>query len=269
VSTEPARSPEASWRTVRASVVRTGLGVGVASGAYALSVGALGVAAGLSIVQTCALSVLVFTGGSQFAFVGVVAGGGSPMSGAASAVLLGARNGLYGVRLVPLLGVRGGRRLVAAQLTIDESTAVALANEDRGRRAGRLGFWVTGLAIFLLWNLGTLVGAVVGSAVGDPRDYGLDAAAPAAFLALLAPRLRGRTEWTAAVLAAAVALVAVPLVPAGLPVLVAAGVPVVMVLRHREEPYVDAAEPDHHRVPEVSDGSEGSERHRSVEDGGR
>jgi predicted branched-subunit amino acid permease len=198
-----------------------------------------------------------------------VAGGGSPMSGAASAVLLGARNGLYGVRLVPLLGVRGGRRLVAAQLTIDESTAVALANEDRGRRAGRLGFWVTGLAIFLLWNLGTLVGAVVGSAVGDPRDYGLDAAAPAAFLALLAPRLRGRTEWTAAVLAAAVALVAVPLVPAGLPVLVAAGVPVVMVLRHREEPYVDAAEPDHHRVPEVSDGSEGSERHRSVEDGGR
>jgi len=103
VSSEPT---EPAWRTVRASVVRTGLGVGVASGAYALSIGALGVAAGLSIVQTCALSVLVFTGGSQFAFVGVVAGGGSPMSGAASAVLLGARNGLYGVRLVPLLGVR-------------------------------------------------------------------------------------------------------------------------------------------------------------------
>ena len=242
MSAEATGPAEPGWRPLRAAVLRTGLGVGVASGAYAVSFGALGVAAGLSIVQTCALSVLVFTGGSQFAFVGVVAGGGSPLSGAASAILLGARNGLYGVRLVPLLDVHGGRRLVAAQLTIDESTAVALANEDSGRRAGQLGFWVTGLAIFLLWNLGTLVGAVAGSAVGDPKDFGLDAAAPAAFLALLAPRLRGRTEWTAAVLAAAVAVVAVPLVPAGLPVLVAAVVPVVMVLRHRDQPYVDTSD---------------------------
>jgi len=242
VSAEATGAAEPGWRPLRAAVVRTGLGVGVASGAYAVSFGALGVAAGLTIVQTCALSVLVFTGGSQFAFVGVVAGGGNPLSGAASAILLGARNGLYGVRLVPLLDVHGGRRLVAAQLTIDESTAVALANEDSGRRAGQLGFWVTGLAIFLLWNLGTLVGAVAGSAVGDPKDFGLDAAAPAAFLALLAPRLRGRTEWTAAVLAAAVAVVAVPLVPAGLPVLVAAVVPVVMVLRHRDQPYVDTSD---------------------------
>ena len=240
MSSQPAEPVEEhGWRPLRAAVLRTGLGVGVASGAYAVSLGALGVAAGLSIVQTCALSVLVFTGGSQFAFVGVVAGGGNPLSGAASAILLGARNGLYGVRLVPLLDVRGSRRLVAAQLTIDESTAVALANEDRGRRAGQLGFWVTGLAIFLLWNLGTLVGAVAGSAVGDPRDFGLDAAAPAAFLALLAPRMRARTEWTAALVAAGVAIVAVPLVPAGLPVLVAAVVPVVMVLRHREQAYVD------------------------------
>ncbi len=242
MSAEAAGGAQPGWRPLRAAVVRTGLGVGVASGAYAVSFGALGVAAGLSIVQTCALSVLVFTGGSQFAFVGVVAGGGNALSGAASAILLGARNGLYGVRLVPLLNVHGGRRLVAAQLTIDESTAVALANEDRDRRAGQLGFWVTGLAIFLLWNLGTLVGAVAGSAVGDPKDFGLDAAAPAAFLALLAPRLRGRTEWTAAVLAAAVAVVAVPLVPAGLPVLVAAVVPVVMVLRHRDQPYVDTSD---------------------------
>lgn len=221
------------WRSTRAAIARTGVGVGVASGAYAISFGALGVAAGLSIVQTCAMSVLVFTGGSQFALVGVVGGGGSALSGAASAVLLGARNGLYGVRMAPLLGVRRGRRLVAAQLTIDESTAVALAYEDRGADAGRLGFWVTGLSIFLLWNLGTLVGAVAGSAVGDPRDFGLDAAAPAAFIALLAPRMHSRTAWTAAVLASVVAVAAVPLVPAGLPVLVAALVPVAMVLRSR------------------------------------
>ena len=221
------------WASTRAAILRTGLGVGVATGAYALSFGALGVAAGLSIVQTCALSVLVFTGGSQFALVGVIGGGGAPASGAASAVLLGARNALYGVRLAPLLEVRGVRRLAAAQLTIDESTAVALANEDRGTRAGRLGFWVTGLAIFVLWNLGTLVGAIAGSAVGDPRDYGLDAAAPAAFLALLWPRLRDHSTWSIAVVSAAVALAAVPLVPAGLPVLVAALVPVGFVLVRR------------------------------------
>jgi 4-azaleucine resistance transporter AzlC len=235
-------TPQGEWRTLRAAIVRTGLGVGVASGAYALSVGALGVAAGMSVPMTCAMSVLIFTGGSQFALVGVLGGGGSALSGAASAVLLGARNALYGVRMAPLLQVRGVRRLVAAQLTIDESTAVGLANEDRGEAAARLGFWVTGLSIFLLWNLGTLVGALAGSAVGDPRALGLDAAAPAAFIALLAPRMHGRTAWTAALVAAAVALLAVPVVPAGVPVLVAALVPVVLVLRHREVPYGE--EPD-------------------------
>lgn len=227
----------AEWRSVRAAILRTGLGVGVASGAYALSFGALAVAAGLSVPMTCAMSVLVFTGGSQFALVGVLGGGGSALSGSASAVLLGARNALYGVRMAPLLQVRGARRLVAAQLTIDETTAVALGNEDHGDSAARLGFWLTGLSIFALWNLGTLVGALAGAAIGDPRDLGLDAAAPAAFIALLAPRMRGRTAWAAALLAAAVALLAVPLVPAGVPVLVAALVPVVLVLRHREVPY--------------------------------
>jgi predicted branched-subunit amino acid permease len=227
-------SSERTWPVVRAAILRTGAGVGIATGAYAVSFGALGVAAGLSITQTCALSVLVFTGGSQFALVGVIGGGGNPLSGAASAVLLGARNALYGARMAPLLRVRGGRRLVAAQLTIDESTAVALAYEDDGEPAGRLGFWATGLAIFVLWNLGTLVGAVAGSAVGDPRDLGMDAAAPAAFLALLAPRLRDRSSWTVAVLSAAVAVLAVPLVPAGLPVLVAALVPVAAVLLRRD-----------------------------------
>jgi predicted branched-subunit amino acid permease len=202
-----------------------------------MSFGALAVAAGLSVPMTCAMSVLVFTGGSQFALVGVLSGGGSAVSGSSSAVLLGSRNALYGVRMAPLLRVRGASRLVAAQLTIDETTAVALGNEDQGERAARLGFWLTGLSLFTLWNLGTLVGALAGTAIGDPRDLGLDAAAPAAFIALLAPRMHGRTAWTAALLAAAVALLAVPFVPAGVPVLVAALVPVVLVLRHRDVPY--------------------------------
>ena len=221
------------WTTTRAQVLRTSLGVGVASGTYGLSYGALGTAAGLSVVQTCALSVLMFTGGSQFALIGVLGGGGPAASGTAAAILLGARNALYGARLAPVLGLRGGTRVIGAQLVIDESTAVALSHEPQGTRAARLGFWATGLAIFVIWNLSTLTGALLGNELGDPRDYGLDAAAPAAFLALLAPRLRGGPAWRTAAAAVVVAVAAVPLVPAGVPVLLAALVPVVAVLTHR------------------------------------
>ena len=163
----------------------------MATGAYGVSFGALGVAAGLSVAQTCALSVLMFTGGSQFALVGVLGGGGSRLSGARPRCCSAPATGCTARGWPALLRVRGVRRLVGAQLVIDESTAVALGGEGRACGPARLGFWATGLAVFVLWNLATLVGAVAGSAVGDPRDFGLDAAAPAAFLALLAPRLRG------------------------------------------------------------------------------
>jgi predicted branched-subunit amino acid permease len=210
----------------------------VATSAYGLSYGALGTSAGLSVLQTCALSVLMFTGGSQFALIGVLGGGGNAVSGSASAVLLGARNSLYGARLAPVLGLRGPARLVGAHLVMDESTAVALGSEELaegelGQRAARLGFWATGVAIFVLWNAATLIGAVAGNAIGDPRDFGLDAAAPAAFLALLAPRLRDRPAWLTAVAGAAVAVAVVPVVPAGVPVLIAALVPIAAVLARR------------------------------------
>jgi predicted branched-subunit amino acid permease len=218
--------------------MRTSFGVGVATSAYGLSFGALGTSSGLSVLQTCALSVLMFTGGSQFALIGVLGGGGSAVSGSASAVLLGARNSLYGARLAPVLRLRWPARLVGAQLVTDESTAVALGSEELaegelGQRAARLGFWATGVAIFVLWNAGTLIGALAGNAVGDPRDFGLDAAAPAAFLALLAPRLRDRPAWLTAVAAGAVAVAVVPVVPAGVPVLIAALVPIAAVLGRR------------------------------------
>ena len=226
-------SEAAPWVAQRAQILRTSLGVGVATGAYGLSYGALGTSAGLSVVQTCALSVLMFSGGSQFALIGVLGGGGNAVSGSASAMLLGARNALYGARLAPVLGLRGLRRAVGAQVVVDESTAVALRYEPEGVLAARLGFWATGLAIFVLWNLSTLVGAVLGNQLGDPRDFGLDAAAPAAFLALLAPRLRGRSPWITALAGAAVAVAVVPVVPAGVPVLLAALVPVIAVLAGR------------------------------------
>jgi predicted branched-subunit amino acid permease len=209
-----------AWEAQRRRTLREALGVGVATGAYGVSFGAIATTGGLSVAQACALSVLVFTGASQFAFVGVVAGGGSPLSGAVTAVLLGTRNGLYGLRLAPLLGLRRRERPVGAHLVLDESTAVALAQPDL--RAARLGFWATGLAVYALWNAATLAGAVGGASLGDPAAWGLDAAAPAAFVALLAPRLRGRIPWAVAVGAGLVALVLVPVAPAGVPVLAAA-----------------------------------------------
>jgi predicted branched-subunit amino acid permease len=217
--------------TDRSSIIRDTVGIGIATGAYGLSFGAISVASGLSILQTCALSVFLFSGGSQFALVGVLGAGGSGVAAARHAVLLGSRNALYGLRLAPLLKVHGARQAVAAQLVIDEGTAMAVGRDDDEQ--ARLGFWATGGSVFVLWNLGTVLGAVGAQALSDPRVLGLDIAVPAAFLALLAPRMRARQPWVIAVTAALIALVAVPFVPAGVPVLLAAAVVAVMVLRMR------------------------------------
>ncbi|KRF24495.1 AzlC family ABC transporter permease [Phycicoccus sp. Soil803] len=202
-------------------VLRQAFSVAVATGAYGISFGALSVAAGLSVLQTQALSLLLFSGGSQFALVGVLAAGpaGAPAAVAASS-LLGVRNGLYGLQVSKMLDVRGWRRVAAAQLTIDESTAVAVGQRDEA--AARTGFWATGLGVFVCWNLMTLLGSLLGDALGDPRRYGLDAAAAAAFCALLWPRLRSVDACAIAALAALVAVLVAPHAPSGIPVLVAA-----------------------------------------------
>lgn len=221
------------WSRRRSAVVRDAVGVGVATGAYGLSFGAIGVAGGLTVAQTCATSVLMFTGASQFALVGVLAAGGGAPAAAVTAVLLGARNALYGLRLSSLLRLSGTRKVVGAQLVIDESTAMCLAHSD-DVRARRLAFWSTGLAVFVLWNLATLVGALAGAAIGDPQTYGLDAAVPAAFLALLWPRLTDARSRAVAVAAAGVALALTPVAPVGLPVMAAAGVAVLAGLTWRD-----------------------------------
>lgn len=209
----------------RTSIIRDGLAVGLATGTYGVSFGAVSVAAGLSVLQTCALSLLVFTGASQFALVGVIASGGAPISGALTALLLGSRNTLYGLRLAPLLHWHGVRRVGAAHLLIDESTAMSV-NRDTTEDA-RTGFLSTGLAVFFFWNLATLGGAIAGTALGDPRTYGLDAAVGGAFLALLWPRLGSTLHRVVAVLAIALALGLVPITTAGVPVLAAAAVALV------------------------------------------
>ena len=204
----------------RRAIVRDALGIAIASGAYALSFGAISVTAGLSIFQTCVLSLLMFTGASQFAMVGVIGAGGNPWAGVATAALLGSRNALYGLRLWALLRVTGAKRLLASQFVIDETTAMAIAREQP--EASRFAFWATGAALFCLWNAGTLIGALATQALPDPKVLGFDAAPPAAFLALLAPRLRSREPLAIALAAALIALVTLPFVPAGVPLLIVA-----------------------------------------------
>ena len=220
---DDAHAPGESRRAVREA-----LGVALATSAYGVSFGALSVAAGLDIWQTCVLSLLMFTGGSQFAFVGVIGAGGLAAAPAAiaSASLLGVRNIAYGMRMSPVIGAGFWRRAAAAQFTIDESTAVSLAQTTR--RARLLGFWVTGIGIYVGWNISTLAGGVLGDVLGDPRTYGLDAAAAAAFLALLWPRLRRAQPIAVGLAAATVATLLTPVLMPGLPVLLAAVVAVLV-----------------------------------------
>ena len=213
------------------AAARQGLWVGFATGLYGLSFGALAVAAGLNVWQTVLLSALLFSGGSQFALIGVLASGGSGAAAVAASTLLGLRNGFYGVRMASVLRPRGWRRALAAQLTIDESTAVGLAQPDAARQ--RVGFWATGCSVYLFWNAMTLAGALLGDALGDPKAWGLDAAASGAFLALLWPRLATRAARGIALAAIAVALLATPLVPPGIPILLAALVAVLAGARPR------------------------------------
>ncbi|HSP09355.1 MAG TPA: AzlC family ABC transporter permease [Candidatus Dormibacteraeota bacterium] len=205
---------------VHRGIVRDALGIGVATGAYALSFGAISTTAGLSLLQTCALSALMFTGASQFALVGVIGAGGSVWAGAATAALLGSRNALYGLRLASLLEARGWKRPAASHFVIDETTAMAIARDTAP--LSRYAFWAAGFSVFALWNLGTLIGALATHALPDPKVLGFDAAPPAAFLALLAPRIKAREPLAIALASGLVALVLLPFVPAGAPLLVVA-----------------------------------------------
>ena len=209
------------------------LSVSFAVGLYGIAFGAAGISAGFSIVQTCLLSLLTFSGASQFAVVGVMGAGGSAFSGIATASLLGIRNTLYGLRMAPILQVRGWRKVVAAQITIDESTGVAIGQEDRGIDAMRHGFWLTGFGVYILWNFFTLLGALGAQAMGNPSAWGLDAAVPAAFLGLVWPRLLSAFERTLAITALVFAVLVSPIIPAGLPIILTALLAVVFGWRQR------------------------------------
>jgi 4-azaleucine resistance transporter AzlC len=218
---------------VRRTILRDAIGVGVACGVYGVSFGVLAVAAGASVAQAMALSLLVFTGASQFAFVGVLAGGGGAVAAVAPALMLAARNGIYGLSLAPVLTGSRVARLLQSQLVIDESTAMAQAQATPGR--ARTAFLFTGLSVLVCWNAGTLAGALAGGGLGDPRALGMDAMFPAAFLALLSPQLRRPGAPRAAVIGALIAAALVTITPPGLPIVAAIGalVPAGLATRRR------------------------------------
>lgn len=201
----------------RNQVDRTALSVAFTVGLYGAAFGAAGVTAGFSILQTCLLSILLFSGASQFAVVGIMGAGGSAVSAIATATLLGFRNALYGLQMAPILKVKGLKRILAAQITIDESTAVATLQENDADR--RRGFYVTGIGVFVFWNLFTFLGALGASAIGDPAVWGLDAAVPAAFCGLIWPRLKNKTHFIVSAVAIAWALLLTPITAAGIPII--------------------------------------------------
>ena len=195
------------------------LSVSLTVGLYGTAFGAASIAAGFSVLQTCLLSLLTFSGASQFAVVGVMGAGGSAIAGIATASLLGVRNMLYALRMAPLLRVSGFKKVIAAQVTIDESTGVALSQEKLGTEAMKQGFWLTGFGVYFFWNIFTLLGALGAKAMGNPSAWGLDAAVPAAFLGLVWPRLTNKLERALAVCALVLAVLLSPVLSAGLPII--------------------------------------------------
>ena len=225
----------------RRGILRTALSVGAATGAYGLSFGALAVTQGhLNPWQAQLLSLLLFSGASQFAIVGIVGAGGSAAAAMTSTLLLGLRNGLYGLRLSAVVHPRGWRKAFNAHVTIDESTAVTLANSNEvapDRERSAYAFWSTGLSVFILWNIATAIGALAARHIGDPRQFGLDAAIPCGFAALILPRLRSFNDWLLSGLAAVIAVGVSPWVRPGVPVLiVAAATLIIAVFNTRRQP---------------------------------
>lgn len=201
------------------AIRRRAVTVVAAVAVFGVSFGVLATENGLSVLKASALSLLVFAGGSQFAAVGL-AGAGNQTAGVVAGLLLNSRLAAFGVLAAPLVSGSWWRRIAGAQLVTDEAVSLAMEHDDRG--LSRYTFWFSGVVLFVAWNAVTILGATVGDVLGDPERIGLDAAFPAVFIALLAPRLRDPGSRRAALGGAAIALALTPLVPAGVPVLASA-----------------------------------------------
>ena len=218
----------------RSSVTRNAIGVGLATGVYGISFGALAVTSGFSFAQTQVLSLGLFSGASQFAVVGIMGAGGGAVAAIATSSLLGFRNGLYALSIANVLKLKGFKKVIASQLTIDESTAMSVANND-DEEMSRWAFWATGISVFVFWNIATAIGAFGASFVADPKSLGLDAAVGAAFLALLWPRLVNKQIRVVGILAGLLALGLTPFFQPGIPVLASVLIAIAMGLKNASD----------------------------------
>ncbi|MDE0168723.1 MAG: AzlC family ABC transporter permease [bacterium] len=191
--------------------------LGVAVWVTGVTFGVFADAAGFDLARIVVMSALMFTGASQFAAVGVINDGGTGGAAVGAALLLAARNTLYGPVVRPAVPASAPARLAAAHFIVDETTAIAAAQTDRGQASGTFRFMA--VTLWLSWNLGSVVGAITGSLVGTPETWGLDAAFPAVFVALAATHLRTAAGRVTAGVAAAIALGAVPFTAPGIPIL--------------------------------------------------
>jgi 4-azaleucine resistance transporter AzlC len=207
-------------RCVRDEIIMTALILGSAIGIFGIAFGVLSVNTGLTTLQTQCMSIFVFTGASQIAAVSIISTGGSQTTALIAALILAMRNGLYGLRLIPIITGSLPKRLLASQLIIDESTGMASAQVDR--KDSFRAFWLGGVSVFIFWNLGTLLGSLIGASVGDPKNLGLDIVFPVTFLALLMPQLTSIGRISIALIASFIALVTSPFLPLGIPILLAA-----------------------------------------------
>ena len=215
----------------RSTVTRNAIGVGLATGLYGISFGALAVTSGFSFAQAQVLSLGLFSGASQFAVVGIMGAGGGALAAIATSSLLGIRNGLYALSLARVLKLSGIKKVFASHITIDESTAMSVANVD-DEELSRWAFWATGISVFVFWNIATAIGAIGASLITDPKSFGLDAAVRAAFLALLWPRLINKQIRYIALSAALLAIILIPVVRPGIPVLASVLIAVIIGLRN-------------------------------------
>ncbi|MCP2205208.1 AzlC family ABC transporter permease [Lentzea flava] len=207
------------WRTLDAVLLRDVAAVALGAAVTGASFGAISVGSGLPWWLPVLMSVAIFAGGSQFMAVGIVAAGGSPAAAVVAGLVLNARHLPFGLAIGDVLGKSPLARVVGSHLLIDESTAFAMAQKDPAR--ARAAYWACGVALFFSWNTGVLVGALAGQALGDPSTFGLDAAFPAAMLALTLPALKDAATRKAALVGAVIALATTPFLPAGVPVLLA------------------------------------------------
>lgn len=199
-------------------MVRDVAALAAAVGIVGASFGAIAVAAGLPVWAVALMSVVVFAGGAQFMAVGMLAAG-SPVAAVLGGLLLNARHLPFGFAMADVIGRRWSARLLGSHILVDESVAFALGQADPERR--RAAYWLTGATLFVVWNIAGALGMLLGQAAADPAVIGLDAVFPAGLLALLMPSLRDATARRAALLGAAVAVVATPFLPPGVPVLLA------------------------------------------------